>query len=65
MAILDLDKIIFRKQYSGILCLNCGGDLKKCTHPKIPGKIISWLSMGRIKIGHYQCENCKKRYTVL
>jgi uncharacterized protein with PIN domain len=65
MAILDLDKMLIRKQYSGILCSNCGGDLKKTIKPNMVGKLISWLTGGYIKAGHYQCENCKKRYTII
>jgi hypothetical protein len=65
MAILDLDKMIISKQFSGIVCSNCGGDLKKTVHPKMIGKMIYWLTLGKIKTGHFQCENCKKKFTVL
>jgi uncharacterized protein with PIN domain len=65
MAILDLDKIIFTKYSDGVRCNYCGGDLKKTIHPKLIGRVISFLTFGKIKTGHYQCENCKKRYTIL
>jgi DNA-directed RNA polymerase subunit RPC12/RpoP len=65
MAILDLDKILIRKQHSGIACIYCGGDLIKTDKPKLIGKIISWLTLGKIKTGHFRCENCKKKFTIL
>lgn len=65
MANLDLDKIIFKKQTGDIQCIYCGSDLEKNLHPNLIGKIVSFLSFGKIKPGHYQCENCQKKYTVL
>ena len=66
MAILELDKIIIKKPDTGIHCMNCGGDLLQTHHPlHLPEKIIAWVTLGNLKIIHYQCENCKKKYIVL
>jgi hypothetical protein len=65
MAIIDLDKIIFKKPSTGIYCTECGGDLKATDIKKIWGKIISVASFGWIKPRQYQCENCKKKYLVI
>jgi len=65
MAILELDKIIIKKPDTGIHCINCGGDLKENGKLKLSGKIIAWITLGIVRIGHYQCENCKKKYIVL
>jgi hypothetical protein len=65
MAILELDKIIIKKPDSGIQCIHCGGDLKQTGKIKLLAKIITIITLGKIKIRHYQCENCKKKYIVL
>jgi uncharacterized protein with PIN domain len=65
MAILELDKIIFKKPETGIRCIQCGGDLKQNGKIKLSGKIIALITFGKIKIRHYQCDNCKKKYIVL
>jgi hypothetical protein len=65
MAILELDKIIFKKTVIGILCIKCGGGLKQTGKVKLSAKIISLITFGKVKIRHYQCENCKKKYMIL
>jgi uncharacterized protein with PIN domain len=65
MAILELDKIIFTKTVIGIVCTKCGGDLKPTGKNNLPDKIITIVSLGKVKIRHYQCDNCKKKYIIL
>lgn len=65
MAILELDKISLSKPDTGIKCMHCGGDLQKTTKINLTGKIITWLTLMRRKSRHYECENCKKKYTIL
>jgi hypothetical protein len=65
MAILELDNIIIKKPDTGIQCMHCGGDLKQSGKIKLSAKIIAFITLGKIKIRHYQCDNCKKKYIVL
>jgi hypothetical protein len=65
MAILDLDKNIFQKPDTGIHCINCGGDLKETGTMKIVQRIIVFIGFEKLKGRNYQCENCKKKYTVI
>lgn len=65
MAIIDLDKIIFKKTIIGITCSGCGGNLKHITEKTITGKIISALTLGKVKGNHYECENCKKHFILI
>jgi hypothetical protein len=65
MAILELDKIIVKKSDTGIHCVKCGGDLKQNGKINLPEKIISSITLGKVRIRHYQCDNCKKKYIVL
>lgn len=65
MAILELDKIIISNPDTGIKCNQCGGDLKKTTKVKFTGKIIAWFTSKRRKSRHYECDNCKKKYTLI
>jgi hypothetical protein len=65
MAILELDKIIIKKPDTGIQCSHCGGDLKQYGKIKLLDKIIACITLGKVKIRHYQCDNCKKKYIVL
>jgi uncharacterized protein with PIN domain len=65
MAILELDKIIFTKTVIGIVCTKCGGDLKPTGKKYLSDKIIAVISLGKVKIRHYQCNNCKKKYIIL
>jgi ribosomal protein S27E len=65
MAILELDKIIIKKPDTGIQCIHCGGDLKQNGKIKLLGKIVAFITFGKVRIRNYQCENCKKKYIVL
>ena len=65
MAILELDKIIIKKPDTGIHCINCGGDLKQNNQIKLLRKIIAFISLAKLRIGHYQCDNCKRKYMIL
>jgi len=65
MAILELDKIIFQKPDTGIHCIECGGDLKQIGKTKLLGKLIAWITLGKVSIRRYQCDNCKKKYIIL
>jgi uncharacterized protein with PIN domain len=65
MAILELDKIIISKPDTGIKCIQCGGDLKETTKVKLSVKIRAWFYTFRLKNHHYECENCKKKYSII
>jgi DNA-directed RNA polymerase subunit RPC12/RpoP len=65
MAILELDKIIINKPDTGIHCTNCGGDLKETGKLKIVQRVIVFIGFRKLKGHKYQCENCKKKYTVI
>lgn len=65
VAILNLDKVVFSKPYEGVRCGYCGGYLRETLHPKIFAKLLAQFTLGKIKLGHYQCKNCNKRFTIL
>ncbi len=65
VAILDLDKIIFRKDGTGITCANCGGDLSKIDKKSMLQWLIIIFSLGTQKTGHCQCGQCGRKYTVV
>ena len=65
MAILDLDKIVFKKPDNGIRCLRCGGDLKQIEKMTWFGKMAAFVILGKANMRHYQCDNCKKKYIVI
>ena len=65
MAILEIDKIIIKKPDTGIHCINCGGDLKLTFKKELLAKIIACITLGKVRIKHYQCDNCKKKYIIL
>lgn len=65
MAIFELDKMTFTNPDTGIKCIQCGGDLKKTTKVKLTVKLIAWFSVLCLKNRHYECDNCKKKYTII
>ena len=65
MAILELDKIIIKKPETGIHCANCGGDLRKIGRIKIIQQIVVFIGFRKLAGHKYECDNCKKKYTVI
>ncbi len=64
MGLLDLDKIIIKRTVFGIRCKACGGNLLVSDKRCILGCLAKILSFGRIRPDCYECETCKKRYTL-
>lgn len=65
MAILHLENITNKQAIGNITCFTCGGDLKPTNKTKMTGKIISIFIKDKLKKRHYECNNCKKKYTVI
>ena len=64
MGLLDLDKIIINRNVFGIRCTICGGNLAVSGKMCLLGRIAKIVSLGRLKPKCYECETCKKRYTL-
>jgi hypothetical protein len=65
MAILELEKIKLSKPESVIKCIHCGGDLKETTKVKWSVKIRALFYSLRLKNRYCECDNCKKKYTII
>ena len=65
MGLLDLDKIIIKRTIMGIRCAACGGNLVISDRLCVVGRLAKIVSLGRLKPECYECETCKKRYTLL
>lgn len=65
MSLLDLDKIIIKKNVLGIRCPACGGNLLLTDKRCVIGWFSKIVSLGRLKPECYECETCRKRYTLL
>lgn len=64
MGLLDLDKIIIKRTVLGIRCLVCGGNLVVSPQLSFAGRLAKIVSLGKLKPECYECETCKKRYTL-
>ena len=64
MGLLDLDKIIIKRTVLGIRCTVCGGNLVVSPKMSVLGRLAMMVSLGARKPECYQCETCKKRYTL-
>lgn len=64
MGLLDLDKIIIKRTVMGIRCAVCGGNLIVSDNLCLTGRIAKMISLGKLKPECYECETCKKRYTL-
>ncbi|MCF0073051.1 hypothetical protein LZD49_21400 [Dyadobacter sp. CY261] len=49
----------------GIRCTVCGGNLVVTDKMCLAGRIAKIVSLGKLKPECYECEICKKRYTLL
>lgn len=65
MPLLNLDNIIIQKTIIGINCMTCGGNLKLVEKKSFAQKIIKAFTLGTFNTKLYQCESCKKIYTVI
>lgn len=65
MAILYLENLVIKRTVIGINCSACGGNLKLVEKKSFTQKIIKAITLGTFKAKLYQCENCKKIYTVI
>ncbi|WP_218147669.1 hypothetical protein [Dyadobacter sp. SG02] len=65
MGLLDLDKIIIKRTIVGIRCTLCGGNLIASDRKCHIARLAKIFSLGRLKPECYECETCKKRYTLL
>jgi uncharacterized protein with PIN domain len=64
MGLLDLDKIIIKRTFLGIRCTVCGGNLVVSPKMSFAGRVAKIVSLGKLKPESYECEICKKRYTL-
>ncbi|SDD44278.1 hypothetical protein SAMN04487996_10148 [Dyadobacter soli] len=64
MGLLDLDKIIIKRTVLGIRCPVCGGNLVVSSKKCFIGRLARIISLGKLKPECYECETCKKRYTL-
>ncbi len=64
MGLLDLDKIIINRNIFGISCTICGGNLVVSGKMCLLGRIAKIVSLGNLKPECYECETCKRRYTL-
>lgn len=64
MGLLDLDKIIIKRTVLGIRCTVCGGNLVVSDRKCHIARLAKIVSLGKLKPECYECETCKKRYTL-
>lgn len=65
MSLLDLDKIIIKRTVQGIRCHACGGNLIRTNKICVLGRLVKIASLGKLQPACYECETCKRRYTLL
>jgi|GEM_PF-4007287 ssDNA-binding Zn-finger/Zn-ribbon topoisomerase 1 len=65
MAIIDTDKIIINKTIIGITCNVCGGNLKSREKKKLAQKVINVVTLGKVNMLQYECENCKRHFLLM
>ncbi|MGN7884668.1 hypothetical protein [Dyadobacter sp. 22481] len=64
VGLLDLDKIIIKRNFFGIRCTICGGNLVVYPKMSFAGRLAKIASLGKLQPECYECEACKKRYTL-
>jgi uncharacterized protein with PIN domain len=62
VAILDLGKTIIKPQIEGVMCPKCGGELNHTKIKAITVLIVKTISLGKINLHSYSCNNCTKSY---
>jgi hypothetical protein len=65
MPLLDIDTITIKRIELGVSCPNCGGHLIAFKFRTVFAFGIWLLTLGRIKVYHYRCESCYKKYDLL
>ncbi len=65
MGLLDIDKIIVKRNIVGIRCPSCCGNLVEAKKKPFITLVVKIISLGRIKPKTYECETCKKRTVLL